>query len=93
MGNLPSSSLLKDDRLMAKSVHPDASDYSGSDDDDDDGESIGSYSSRSSSGVEIPGDSDDDDDDDYYRKKNRGRFGQKRFKSNHYHGYYKHPFK
>lgn len=87
MGGLPSTSLFKDDRLGGKAIHPDASDYSGS---DDDGESIGSYSSSSSS------DDDSDDDDDrgngYYSRDKRSR-PFKRFKSSNYNGYYKHPFK
>lgn len=86
MGGIPSTSLFKDDRLGGKVIHPDASDYSGS---DDDGESIGSYSSRSSS-------DDDSNDDDrgngYYSRDKRSR-PYKRFKSNNYNGYYKHPFK
>jgi hypothetical protein len=94
LGGLPSTSLFKDDRLGGKAMHPDASDYSGS---DDDGESIGSYSSRSSSGIDLPGDDSDSDDDGdrsngYYSRGKRSR-PFKRFKSNNYNGYYKHPFK
>jgi hypothetical protein len=85
LGGIPSTSLFKDDRLGGKAIHPDASDYSGS---DDDGESIGSYSSRSSS----DDDSDDDRGNGYYSRDKRSR-PFKRFKSNNYNGYYKHPFK
>lgn len=91
MGGLPSTSLFIDDRLGGKAMHPDASDYSGSDDDDDDddGESIGSYSSSSS----LDDNSNDDDrGNGYYSRDKRSR-PFKRFKSNNYNGYYKHPFK
>jgi hypothetical protein len=88
LGGLPSTSLFKDDRLGGKAMHPDASDYSGSDDDDDDGESIGSYSSSSSSD-----DNSNDDRGNGYFSRDKTSRPFKRFKSNNYNGYYKHPYK